>query len=171
MARGFGLRFNGRDVRKWAARYEYGDDSVLVTIGTKARKRGYLLGGELRAVARWKTPRSAPRIARNGEEFVRDTTRVALSTKCERLRIEVLTLLDGVKWPTASVILHFAYPDRYPILDYRALWSLGVDPVPPCTFELWERYVHFTRATARRLKVSMRELDRALWQYSKAMQR
>lgn len=33
-------------------------------------------------------------------------TRVALSTPSERLRIEVLTLLDGVGWPTASVLLH-----------------------------------------------------------------
>jgi hypothetical protein len=30
-----------------------------------------------------------------------------------------------VNWPTASVILHFVYPKRYPILDYRALWQFS----------------------------------------------
>lgn len=97
-------------------------------------------------------------------------TRVAFATECERPRIEVLLLLRGVAWPTASVILHFVYPDRYPVLDYRALWSVGVSPAPPYTFAFWEPYLAFTRATARRLKVSMRDLDRALWQYSKEKQ-
>ena len=34
--------------------------------------------------------------------------------------------LSGVRWPTASVLLHFGHRDRYPILDYRALEALGV---------------------------------------------
>lgn len=29
-------------------------------------------------------------------------------------------------WGVASVILHFAYPDDYMILDFRAVWSLGI---------------------------------------------
>ncbi len=37
----------------------------------------------------------------------------------------VLRFLDGVEWPTASTILHFCGARPYPILDYRALWSLG----------------------------------------------
>ena len=34
-----------------------------------------------------------------------------LNEKEERLRIEILTLLDGVGWPTASVILHFYHKE------------------------------------------------------------
>jgi hypothetical protein len=83
----------------------------------------------------------------------------------------VLTLLDGVDLPTASVILHFAHTDPYPILDYRALWAIGAGVKPPYTFKIWKPYVTFTRATAQRLNVSMRELDRALWQFSKERQK
>ena len=44
--------------------------------------------------------------------------------------------------PTASVPLHLAHRDPQPILDFRALWSLGVDKQPSYySFELWERYV------------------------------
>ncbi len=61
----------------------------------------------------------------NPEDFIKDVTHTALITPSERLRIEVLTLLNGVSWPTASVLLHFGYDNLYPILDFRALWSLG----------------------------------------------
>ena len=33
--------------------------------------------------------------------------------------------LRGVGVPVASALLHFAVPERYPILDFRALESLG----------------------------------------------
>jgi hypothetical protein len=170
MTRGFRLRLSERDVRRWAARYDDSVDTLVEDVGRKARERGHLTAGELRILARWKTPRSAPQVARNDDGFVAETTRVALSTRAPRLRIEVLTLLDGVHWPTASVILHFAHREPHPILDVRALWSLGVSPAPAYAFPFWERYLAFTRALARRLRVSMRDLDRALWQYSKEKQ-
>ena len=69
-------------------------------------------------------PQPQPRRA-NAEGFVNAVTATALATPDERLRIEVLTLLDGVDWPTASVVLHFCHADPYPILDYRAIWSLA----------------------------------------------
>jgi len=75
----------------------------------------------------------------------------------------VLLLLNGVHWPTASVILHFCHADPYPILDVRALWSLGIDAnTVPYNFEFWNEYTQFCRKLAGEAKVTMRELDRAL---------
>jgi hypothetical protein len=82
----------------------------------------------------------------------------------------VLTLLDGVGWPTASVILHFYHSDPYPILDIRALWAVGADLTHKYDFEFWMEYVQFCRTTATQVGVDMRTLDRALWQYSKENQ-
>jgi hypothetical protein len=101
---------------------------------------------------------------------VRAVTAAALATPSERLRIEVLTLLCGVKWPTASVILHFCSTDRYPILDFRALWSLNVNVPKAYGFDLWWEYTQFCRRMADEAHVSMRTLDRALWQFSKENQ-
>jgi hypothetical protein len=170
MTRGFKLRFPERDVRRWAARYDATVDRLVEDVGRRSRERGHLTARDLQTLARWKTPRSAPQVARNDGAFVAETTGVALSSRDPRLRIEVLTLLDGVHWPTASVILHFAHREPHPILDVRALWSLGVSPPPPYGFDFWDHYVTFTRVVARRLRVSMRELDRALWQYSEERQ-
>jgi hypothetical protein len=78
-------------------------------------------------------------------------------------------LLEGVAYPTASVILHFLHRDPYPILDVRALWSVSADA--PASeraygFEFWSAYVDYTRELASQRGVSMRTLDRALWQYA-----
>ena len=79
-------------------------------------------------------------------------------------------LLDGVNWPTASVLLHFGARDPYPILDFRALWSLQVSVPKQYGFEFWWAYSECCRVLAKKHKVSMRTLDRALWQYSKEKQ-
>ena len=104
-------------------------------------------------------------------DYIEAVTKMAFSTPNERLRIEVLLLLDGVRWPTASVILHFCHAEPYPILDIRALWSLGMNVTPASHhFDFWWSYTLYCRKLAKAAGVSMRELDRALWQYSKEMQ-
>ena len=169
MAR-FQLRFLPKDIQYWADRYDYGDDAIE-DIAPGVRRRKFLTKKEFLAVCRWKSPRSQPRCQTNSPGFVREVTRIALSAAEERLRIEVLTLLVGVSWPTASVILHFFHSDPYPILDVRALESLGVKGPVQYKFEFWRDYVHCCRQLSRRYKVTMRTLDRALWQYSKDNQK
>jgi hypothetical protein len=72
-----------------------------------------------------------------------------------------------VEWATASVLLHVAYPERYPILDQRALHALGVHARSASGFPFWEAYVTAWRDVATRAGVDGRTLDRALWQWSK----
>ena len=72
----------------------------------------------------------------------------------------------------ASTILHFTHREPYPILDFRALWSLGIEQQPAYyVFSMWWEYVATCRRLADQAGVSARELDRALWQYSKENQR
>jgi hypothetical protein len=109
-------------------------------------------------------------ILTNHEAYVSEITRFSFSTPCERAKVESLTLLDGVHWPTATVILHLFHRDPYPILDFRALWSVSIDNPKSYSFGLWWTYVEYCRELAMIEKVDMRTLDRALWQYSKENQ-
>ena len=93
--------------------------------------------------------------------------RTVLGSSDEALNIDLLRLLRGVAWPTASVILHFCDARPYPILDVRVLWSLGYDTPTRYTMEFWLAYVEYTRGLAERLGVDMRAVDKGLWQYSK----
>jgi hypothetical protein len=165
------LRFPRSAIEKWAAGYSYPSDAEIEgVIAPAARRQGFLTREQFLAIAEWKTARSRPRCRKNDDGYVREVTRAALRSKDERFKIEVLRLLDGVEWPTASVILHFCDRGRYPILDVRALWSLGVAVPPQVGFRLWIEYTEFLRGVARGAGVSMRTLDRALWQYSKENQ-
>lgn len=167
----FKLRFPVSAIEKWAGRFADASDSFIETdIAPIARRQGYLNREQFLAIAEWKTPRSRPRCQANDSEFVREVTRAALASKSERFKIHALRLLDGVDWPTASVILHFCDEEPYPILDVRAVWSLGVTRPLSVSFPVWMKYTEFLRGMATDAGVSMRTLDKALWQYSKERQ-
>lgn len=163
----FELQFDRSEIPRLAARYNYPSEGQIETTASDNKVRGYLTRPEFLALCKWKTERSKSRVAKNTEGLVEEATRVALSAKHEQLRIHSLLSLYGVSWPTASVILHFWHTDPYPILDFRALWSLGRENPPAAyNFDFWWKYTLFCRELAKDCGVSMRTLDRALWQYS-----
>ncbi|MCZ6744281.1 MAG: hypothetical protein O7D31_06340 [Alphaproteobacteria bacterium] len=167
----FKLKFDKSKISYWANRYSYNDDKLESETGPTVRERGYFKYAELKTLCKWKAPRSVHHCENNKPDYVETVTRAALSSPNERFRIQALTVLDGVNWPTASVILHFGSNDPYPVLDFRALWSLTVPQPPQYKFPLWWDYTKFCRALADDSGVSMRTLDRALWQYSKENQK
>ena len=168
----FILRLKENELPVIAARY--GDvalDDVIIRLVAGVKKRGFLLPDELHEVAHWKSPRIKWRIEKNDPAYVREITKFALETSNERARIASLNLLDGVSWPMASVILHFFHVEDYPILDFRALWSLSIAGRVNYNFKFWWEYVSKCRDIACNNKIDMRTLDRALWQYSKENQK
>jgi hypothetical protein len=169
----FRLRFPLEQISDWAADYEYdGSDARFLTeVRPAVRRRGYLTTAEFRDICYWKTPRSQSRCRLNAADEIRTITQAALATPDEPLKMDLLRLLHGVDWPTASTILHFCDRRAFPILDYRALWSLGFPRPPHYTMPFWLGYVRYVRELVRRSGQPMRTVDRALWQYSKARQR
>jgi hypothetical protein len=133
--------------------------------------KGYLTREEFLTVCAWKTPRSAARCAENDEELIAAVSRLVRTTQVEPLRIQLWTLLTGVQWPTTSVFVHFTFPTQYPILDFRALWSVRATVPPTYTFAFRWQYATFCRELAGAAGVTMRALDQALWVYSKLHQR
>ena len=120
----------------------------------------------LHAVAQWKAGgRLRHLIDKNNEDNVLRVSRAAFAESNERLRIEKLTGLQGVSWPMASTILHFVFPECYPIIDIRAMSTLGGPDPSRFDFEKWREYCELCRNTAMEYDVSLRDLDRALWTY------
>jgi hypothetical protein len=168
----FNVQFPLDEIPEWYARYSYGaNDSRLVSeVRPRVLKRGYLTGAEFRDVCYWKTPRTQSRCRQNSEAEVEILTRLALSTLDESLKMELLRALRGVDWPTASALLHFCDEMPYPILDYRALWSLGYSKPPHYTMPFWLEYLEYGRRLAQQTGYPIRTVDRALWQYSRERQ-
>ena len=168
----FELRFPPTEISRWAKAYSYpGEDQIVNELSPRVRARGYLTRSEFLKLCRWKTPRSQPRCESNTATQIREATEIALASADERAKTYILRSLAGVEWPTASVILHFCDKRPYPILDYRALWSLGFAKPPTYTFDFWWSYTEFARRLTHSTRHDMRTLDRALWQFSKEHQR
>jgi hypothetical protein len=163
----FEIQFPPERVPGLAARFPEVDEGSVDTIGSAARARGYYQRREFLLVCAWKTPRSAPKAALNTAPVVRAATRRALADPDEAARMQALLTLSGVGVPTASTLLFFAYPALYPILDVRALEALGVKPRSQYPIGFWLGYLEACRALAVRCGVSIRTLDKALWQWSK----
>lgn len=156
------------EIEALAASYKYfADDVALGQRMKEAQTRGSMTLEDLQAVARWKWRggRTRSLVSENSAEDVEEISRVAFSAKGERLKIGALLALRGVDWPMASVILHFAFPGQYPILDVRAMNSVGGSTY--YTFERWLAYGALCRDKARDEGVTMRTLDRALWSADK----
>jgi hypothetical protein len=139
------------------------DETRLLAAGAAASARGYYTREEFIAVCAVKTPRSRPKVASNSEAAVNDATGRALGASDEASRMSSLLELAGVGVPTASVLLHCAFPDHYSILDVRALESLGVKPRSPYPVHFWLEYLDACRRLADESGVSIRTLDKALW--------
>lgn len=155
-------------VRSLAVRYAYADDSAVREAGEAAARRGHYTRDEFMTVVTWKSKRTVPLAQRNSQDSVVQATAQAFATDDEIARLLFLLSLDGVGAPVASALLHFAYPDRYPILDYRALATLGV-LTRRSTYgpDFWVDYVDKCQDIARDAGVTIRDLDKALWQASK----
>jgi hypothetical protein len=160
------------EAHEWAARYAYDvdDDKVIDAIAPAVRARGHFLRDEFLDTYRWKTHRTLRHAEKYSEAEIADVTGVAFRQTDEKLRICLLRALDGVDWPVASTLLHVGLSPDYPIIDFRALWSLGSTMPTYVNFEFWWAYVDCCRKLAADAGVTVRELDKALWAYSDANQ-
>jgi len=166
----FKLQFPIRDLDKYAREFTWNEklEPIIVNeIVPSVRKNGFLSREEFLIVCNWKSPRISKHCKANDEATIRELSRLALATPNERLRIELLTLLNGVQYPVASVFLHFFHRDKYPIIDWRALASLGIKRKDiDYNFDFWFEYVKYCRGLSEKTGKSMRYVDQALWQYA-----
>ena len=167
----FRIQFPPEEIEALAARFGSADESRLLAVGAAVRDRGHYTREEFIEVCAWKTARSRRRVAVNSETAIAEATGRSLAAIDEATRFGALVELQGVGAPTASTLLYCAFPDDYPILDVRALESLGVKSRSTYPMSFWLAYLEACRALALSSGVSIRTLDKALWQYSKEQSR
>lgn len=164
------LRIPANEICAYRDRYNYEADPKLFHVKEAAKTQRYITRRQLYEIALWKSKRRAALVNKNDEDFVREITEFSFRATHEHSKIGALVLLDGVHYPTASVVLHFCVDDTYPILDFRAIWSLGLTQPSVYTPDYWVEYTTICRSLAQEHGLTVRELDMALWQYSRENQ-
>ncbi|MDP3182751.1 MAG: hypothetical protein Q8M54_08025 [Desulfobaccales bacterium] len=168
------LKITKEDILEWSKKYDSryrgtNDEITEIKLKQLLEKQRYLNKPEFIELCKWKTPRPRKHYERNDEKLVRENTRDSFSTNDEKKRIKLLDDLKGVSLPIASAILHFAFLNRYPILDFRAIWSLGWGK-PKISYRFWQSYCNRISEISRQVNLPIRIIDKALWEYSKQKQ-
>jgi hypothetical protein len=104
---------------------------------------------------------------KNSNVEIADALSLALLAKTDRASVAVLSGLNGVQIPVASAILAAVDPARFTIIDFRALEALSIVGQQYITIDFYLAYLVECRNIARENRVTLRTLDRALWQWSK----
>lgn len=123
--------------------------------------------------SRYAWARGANRFELQCEEHwgeVKEAFSVACTAKTDRTAISVLAGLDGVGVPTASAFLTMMFPEKFTIIDIRALRSL-LDPDEATKFNRssvsnYLSYLNFCRQNYADYADSLRNFDKALWQFN-----
>jgi hypothetical protein len=122
----------------------------------------------VRIIFDWKTGgRGRSRLERNQPSEIREALEIATKARSARIAIGVLASLQGIEIPVASAILTMVDPTRFTIIDFRTLHALGIRS-QKASVDLYLGYLHYCRSLARKWKIDLRTLDRALWQWSSA---
>lgn len=172
------MNINKKNILKYADAYDNqyrGTDGEKVEREIKSLLKGqrYLKREELITIGEWKSkrPRRHYKSKENDDLTVEEITKFSFKTRSEKARVKSLLALKGISWPVASTILHFAFPLRYPIMDFRVIWSLGWDQPSNYNFSFWQKYCKAINAISKRYKLPIRTVEKSLWKYSKEHQR
>ena len=169
----FQLRYHPADIPKLAAEYmkspfrgmtRADDDREMEKAGSRIVS-GDLSLQNLKVIYRWKSPRRIGLLKENTPAAIGQALSHALCAKTIREAIDSLTCLHGVGVKTASAILTAIDQKRYTVLDWRSLEALGAENGEGV--DLYIRYVEACGSMANKYGVTMRDFDRANWQWSK----
>jgi hypothetical protein len=164
----FQLQFAPADIPILASRYmdlNSDEDEQAFAAGERIRA-GDLSRHNLHNIFRWKTNgRGISRLARNTDAEIADALRLAISAATERSAVAVRTGLNGVHVPVASALLTAIDPNKYTVIDFRALAALG-SASNDRSVNFYLSYLSMCRGLAAKSRVKLRDLDRALWQWS-----
>jgi hypothetical protein len=120
------------------------------------------------AIFAWKTNnRGKSRPEKNANKAIERGLKVVIKeVDRPRVVIETLTKLSGVGIPVASAIMSAVFPERFTIIDFRALDALSAEKLSTASINRYLEYVEFCKRLANRWGLSLRDLDRALWKWS-----
>ena len=162
-------------IDKWSnidvGEYEY--NNIVKLVKNDIETQHTISESTFDRIINWKSARSKGNIHKQKYEEISKTFTEILSIEN---KLEKLKGIYGIGISIASCILHFIYPDVYPIVDFRtieALQSLGhIDKDVKMTnirddIEGYDSYRSIILDISKKVKRKLREIDRALFKFHK----
>jgi hypothetical protein len=129
-------------------------------------------------ILKWKSPRPLRLYESNSNNNFETVSKIAFQQKDEKLKIHILTALNGVSIPAASAILMFYDQKKYPVIDirvWRQLYRFGSvlenESGQGFTLNQWETYLKVIRQIGKELSITPRQVEKRLFDYDKKNQK
>ncbi len=162
----FDRQFDPARIPDFAASYPAAEDDKAFAASRRIRA-GVCTRTELEDIFEWRTNGCGrSRLMLNTEDEIIEALFLAAGARTERAAVAVLCGLHGVDVPVASAIPTATDQQRYTVIDFRALRALG-NRSTDRSINFYLVYLDACRRLAKAHHVSLRVLDRALWQWSK----
>ncbi|MEA1985753.1 MAG: hypothetical protein U9N13_08920 [Euryarchaeota archaeon] len=119
-------------------------------------------------IINWKSARTKGKL-RSDYNYYADAIRNVLAAP-EHQRVSMLVELQGIGVAIGSTILHFIYPEIFPIMDVRVinvLRNFGYLKARVQSISNYKKYHKIILGIEGQSKYSLREIDRALFAYDK----
>ena len=144
-------------MRQYLKEYEL-EKQLFGEISGNFRKNKTLSDEEFFKIIIWKSNRVKGKVLEG----------IKKSNKSVKEKIKILTKIKGIGLPIASAILTVCYPNKFTVLDYRVWGILFKDKKvknkrPPSSVPGYLDYVNICKNYAKKLKLSLRDFDRAMW--------
>lgn len=143
---------------------------LLFTSLNNIKTAGFITKEQGIEILKWKSPRPLQHYKKNSESDFQEYSKFAFSVNDERLRIHILTALNGVNYPAASAILMFYDRSKYPIIDIRVWKQLYKHKLVNTnargqgfTLNEWEVYLNTIRGLALELHLTSRQVEKRLF--------
>jgi len=167
-------------IAKWDSQYDEGDESeyrcLVKRVRTQVQSLGVISRQTFEHIYDWKAARAKRHVRWKKFRIYTKGLREALRAADDR-RVAILDDLPGIGIPVASTLLHFIYPKRFPIVDYRTVEALQDLDCLDKSRSLYsfrdtpEGYGVFRQVmlniARQHPKWSLRQIDRALFAYHK----
>jgi len=141
------------------------------------KAQAYFNKPEFLRMCGWKSPRPRRLYESNSAAEIRRVSVKVFASEDEREKMELLTSLKGVAVPTASAILTLTNPNDYGVIDIRVwqqLYFYGAVVKRPSgtgfSCENWLEYLRRLRFWAEKFNVTVRDVERVLFDDHKERQ-
>lgn len=144
-------------------------------------ERGFLFPEELEHVALVKnggklSTKTRNALRSNSAETIKQLTAMALKTDEPEMAVRLLMGLDGVRLPTASCLLAWTLPHKWPVIDVRAWRTLArlsdagleFEPVGGLKVRHWTHYFMVVKGVAVAAAMTPQAVDVWLYHHDKS---
>jgi hypothetical protein len=176
---------NDEFIRHWGPRYdeiahdEFDYQNLIQRVIEEVRDGGSISSDTFWRIYNWKAPRARYHVQWDNFNIYENAFRNVLQLPDEQneLKVMVLDNLPGIGIPVASTILHFMYPNVFPIIDFRTVEALQnldcLDNGRPFYYfrDRLDGYMIFRGVISDIVQQyphwNLRQIDRALFAYHK----